>query len=109
MKFFIISILIFMPLVATAYQTNNADAVKIEKYLGQYSPYEMNFDASAYGKNDKLILKKLVQASEYLDTIFWLQSSKYGLALRDSLSKIKNDEQASRLLTLLNRNAGPYE
>ena len=66
-----------------------ADEKTIDGYIAQYAPYEMKFSASQYSKNDKLILKKLVQASEYLDTIFWMQTSKYGMKLRDSLMKEK--------------------
>jgi hypothetical protein len=86
-----------------------ADAALIDSYLAQYSPYTMSFVASTYSDNDKHILKKLIQAAEYLDTLYWVQTSKYGLHLRDSLAKITDKEHTSKLLTLLNRNAGPYE
>lgn len=81
----------------------------IDKYLAQYSPYEMKFDARKYSKNDKAILKKLVQAANYLDTIYLLQTSKYGMRLRDSLEHIGDSREAAKLLTLLKRNGGPYE
>ncbi|MBI1804636.1 MAG: hypothetical protein HY033_08680 [Ignavibacteriae bacterium] len=78
----------------------------IDKYLAQYSPYEMKFDASGFSDKEKTLLKKLLQASEYLDTIYWLQTSTYGMHLRDSL---ENSEQATKLLTLVKRNGGPFE
>ena len=81
----------------------------IDTYLAQYAPYEMKFDASKLGKNEKLILRKLIRASEYLDTIYWLQTSKYGMKIRDSLAALKNNEQAKKLLTLVLRNGGPFE
>ncbi|MCZ6776672.1 MAG: hypothetical protein O7D34_09475, partial [Ignavibacteria bacterium] len=82
---------------------------KIDQYLAQYAPYEMHFDASTFAATDKLILKKLVEAAAYIDTIFWLQTSKYGIPLRDSLENIKDDPYAQKLLTLVKRNAGPFE
>ncbi len=82
---------------------------KIQAYLSQYKPYPMDFDASGYDEKDKLILQKLVTAAQYLDTIYWLQNSKYGLHLRDSLVTIGGDSQTTDLLTLVNRNAGPFE
>ncbi|MBI1807258.1 MAG: hypothetical protein HYR76_09435 [Ignavibacteria bacterium] len=80
-----------------------------EKYLAQYSPYEMTFDASKYSVRDKTLLKKLVEASEYLDTVYWLQTSTYGKNLRDSLARLQGDEQTAKLRTLLERNGGPFE
>lgn len=81
----------------------------IEKYLAQYSPYEMTFDASQFSEKDKTILKKLVQASEYLDTIYWRQTSKYGMLLQDSLMHVANNPNVKKFLTLLKRNTGPFE
>ncbi|XOV93798.1 MAG: hypothetical protein ACFHWX_03610 [Bacteroidota bacterium] len=85
-----------------------ASPEKIKEYLSQYEPYEMTFDATVYSETEKQILQKLVTAAEYIDTIYWMQSSKYGLRLIDSLSKI-NDPRAKDLLTLVERNGGPYE
>jgi len=82
---------------------------KVDAYLAQYAPYEMAYDASHFTGNDKLILQKLVEAAGYLDTIYWLQTSKYGLALRDSLAQVKNDSIAEKLLVLMKRNTGPFE
>ena len=81
---------------------------EIKAYLKQYQPYEMTFDARNYNETDKQILKKLVTAAEYLDTAYWLQTSKYGLKLIDSLSQI-DDPYAQDLLTLVQRNGGPFE
>ena len=48
----------------------------LHDYLKQYQPYEMAFDASGYNETDKTILKKLVEAAKYVDTIYWQQTSK---------------------------------
>lgn len=82
---------------------------KIDHYLAQYVPYDMPYDASKMEEPDKTILKKLVRAAAYIDTIYWLQTSQYGIYLRDSLAQVKNDPYAEKLLTLVIRNAGPFE
>ncbi|NIR50095.1 hypothetical protein GWO43_16450 [candidate division KSB1 bacterium] len=87
----------------------DAQKAQIDEHLAQYAPYEMHYDASKLNETDKLILKKLVQAASYVDTIYWHQTSKYGLALRDSLQKVKDNPYAKKLLTLFKRNAGPFE
>lgn len=108
-KLTLLGLIFLIPSFSSAFQSPTASPPPIGKYLSQYSPYEMKFDASGYSANDKLLLKKLVEASEYLDTLFWLQSSKYGLRMRDSLTHHATDPQGKNILTLLNRNAGPFE
>ena len=87
----------------------NEQKARIDHYMSQYVPYEMPFDASKMKEPDKTILKKLVLAATYLDSIYWLQTSKYGIHLRDSLEQVKNDPYAKKLLALILRNAGPFE
>ncbi len=82
---------------------------EIDNYISQYVPYPMHYDASKMKEPDKTILKKLVLAAAYIDSIYWLQTSKYGIHLRDSLEQVKNDPYAQKLLTLILRNAGPFE
>ncbi len=86
-----------------------ADEATLDRYLAQYTPYDMSFDASAFPERDKQLLGKLVEAAHYLDTAYWMQTSVYGLRLRDSLSALPADPVRTKLLTLLNRNAGPYD
>lgn len=88
---------------------SEAQKSTIDIYLSHYAPYEMPFDASGMKEPDKTILRKMVQAAAYLDTIYWLQTSQYGMRLRDSLSQIRNDPYAQKLLTLVTRNGGPFE
>jgi len=90
-------------------KTVAASPEKVKEYLSQYEPYEMTFDARDYSDTDKTILKKLVTAAKYLDSAYWMQTSQRGLELIDSLSQIKNDPYAADLLTLVQRNGGPYE
>ena len=54
---------------------------EIDNYISQYVPYPMYYDASNMKEPDKTILKKLVLAAAYVDSIYWLQSSKYGIHL----------------------------
>lgn len=88
---------------------NEEQQAKIDHYIAQYVPYGMHFDASGMKEPDKTILKKMTQAAAYIDTIYWLQTSQYGMKLRDSLAAVKDDPYAKKLLTLVVRNAGPFE
>ncbi len=104
----IIFLLTFVLATACQQKQSEQDA-QIATYLSQYQPYEMHFDGSVYSDNDKAILKLLLKAADYIDTLHWVQTSKYGLHLRDSLEQIKGDKSAADLLTLVNRNCGPFE
>lgn len=81
----------------------------LDRYLARYAPYEMSFDASGLPAREKLLLKKLIGAARYLDTAYWMQTSPYGLGLRDSIAALPADPVRTKLLTLLNRNAGPFD
>src|SRR5713101_7892038 len=102
-------VLLSLALANPLFSQSTVDEKNVDRYLAQYAPYEMKFDAGQYSTNDKLILKKLIQASEYLDTIYWMQTSEFGMKLRDSLIMVKENPQAQKLLTLLVRNTGPFE
>lgn len=110
MKYFVFALVLFAA-GCTAKPPVLSDAQKstIDRYIAQYAPYDMTFDASGMKEPDKTILRKMVQAAAYLDTIYWLQTSHYGMHLRDSLSRVKDDPYAQKLLTLVTRNGGPFE
>lgn len=99
---------LFLLLFLTACQTQ-FEKTKLDEYLAQYQPYEMHFDASQYNDTDKTILRKLVKAAAYIDTVYWMQTSKYGLSLRRNLQAITDEPEAQKQLTLIKRNAGPFE
>lgn len=109
MKKYLLLLVVFALSCAKPSALSEKQITQIDAYLAQYAPYEMYYDASHFTGNDKVILQKLVEAARHLDTIYWLQTSKYGLALRDSLAAVKNDPIAEKLLTLVKRNGGPWE
>jgi hypothetical protein len=86
-----------------------APARTLDRYLSHYAPYEMSFDASALPAREKEMLRKLVGAAAYVDTLYRAQSSVEGLRFRDSLAALPADTLATKLLALLNRNGGPFE
>jgi len=109
MKLIPISLLI--SLIFVSCQRTNEPGVDhhLDKYLSQYAPYEMKFDASGFSDKEQQLLKKLISAANVLDTIYWMQTSKYGFTLLDSLQRLPEDETISKQKTLLRRNAGPFE
>jgi hypothetical protein len=86
-----------------------APAATLDRYLAGYAPYEMSFDASALPGKEKQMLRKLVEAAAYLDTAYRMQTSVYGLRLRDSLAALPPDTLRTKLLALIDRNGGPFE
>lgn len=86
-----------------------APEATLDRYLAQYAPYEMSFDARGMAPKERQLLRKLVEAARALDTAYWMQTSVEGLRLRDSLAALPPDPLREKLLTLLNRNAGPFD
>jgi len=82
--------------------------LRLDGYLKKYAPYSMHFDASQYDDTTKTILRKLVQAAQILDTLYWMQTSEVGLHLRDSLAG-QDNPFARKAWTLFQRNASPFE
>ncbi len=81
----------------------------LDQYLGQYAPYEMFFDASGLPEGEKNLLKKLVEASELINEVYLQQTSKAGVRYRDLLLSQPDDPRHEKALTLLRRNAMPYD
>ena len=106
---FIVIVILFAGCIEKRSPLTQKQKNTIDHYMAQYAPYEMPFDASTMKEPDKTILKKLTEAAAYLDTAYWMQTSQYGMHLRDSLMTVKDDPYAKKLLTLVVRNAGPFE
>lgn len=84
------------------------DEATLDKFLAQYAPYEMFYDASALPDDEKALLKKLVEASKLIDVAYRLQTSKSGIEMRARLKK-QDSPSAEKALTLLRRNGMPYD
>lgn len=62
----------------------------VQERLNRYATFTLTADLSQYSNNEKQMLSYLIDACQYIDEIFWLQS--YGN--KDSLfSKLKTDEE----------------
>jgi len=80
----------------------------IQQRLAKYAPTEIGCDEKLLGAEDKLVLKKLVQAAQAIDDIFWKQSYPPGPALRDRLEKSTLPEDKD-YLHFLKINFGPFD
>ena len=81
---------------------------EIMKRINEYAPIDLNVDISHLSEREKMLLKKLVEAGQIVDRIFWYQSSHDAIAVRDSLTKLNTDE-AREYLKFVNINYGPYD
>ena len=51
---------LLLPMLFTMLQSQTVPPEVIDKYLAQYSPYEMKFDASGFSEKEKSLLQKLL-------------------------------------------------
>jgi hypothetical protein len=81
---------------------------EIKAKLKQFERTEMWFDSSILSSNEQKVLKKMVEASKYMDEIFWRQSSHGAVALRRRLEASRSPSDRD-LLHYLKIHYGPYD
>src|SRR5690242_19318880 len=75
-----------------AFQT----ASDIDQRLARWQQVQMPFNSSVVSGRERQMVQKLVEASQYLDDIYWRQSDPDGLALYKS----SKDPKLRRLLVI---------
>ena len=70
-------------------------AEELAKRSEQFAPVDLGFDASLLGAEDRIVVRNLVQASEILNEIFWLQVWRGNLAYRGKLEEEGGDGLAA--------------
>lgn len=79
-------------------------AMKMERY----SPTQIDFDDSVLSDKDKMLVKKLVEASKIMDEIFLRQCYSKNLEIRDRLQN-STDPGDQELLHYFTINFGPFD
>jgi hypothetical protein len=79
-----------------------ASAHDLEARLKKFRRVEMPFDRSRLSARERRMVEKLVEASRYLEDIYWRQNDAEGLALYRSLAGSRKplDEMIRRLLVI---------
>ncbi len=74
----------------------------LDQRLAKFRPVKMPFDSAGLSAREKQLVEKLVEASHYLEDIYWRQSDPEGLALYRSLEGSRNptDEKLLRFLRI---------
>jgi len=77
-----------------------AVAPDLSQRLARFKRVQMSFHSTALTVREKQMVEKLVEASRYLENIYWRQSDPEGLMLYQSLASSKNpkDQQLRRYL-----------
>src|SRR5215813_10906264 len=68
----------------------------LDDRLAKWQPVKMSFDASGLNPRERQMIQKLVEASQYLDNIYWRQTDPEALALYKSTT----DPRLRRLLMI---------
>jgi hypothetical protein len=97
---------------ATATTTASADGPQIladvPQRAAQLPKTIIDYDHALLNDNERQVVAKLIEASKFIDEIYWLQVSEKNPALRDQLSKATSPlERAGYDYLLINR--GPWD
>jgi len=111
--FFLVIILLGLSTVSCSKKENlllirSNDPEFIKGKLAKYATVELTYNKKFLTPREQKILKKLVQAAQYMDPIFWQQSSPKGLWIKKQLEKSQNplDRYYLRFLKI---NYGPFD
>ena len=80
----------------------------IKEKLKQFELAEMWFDSLALSDNERKAMLKMIEASKCIDEIFWRQTSRNALELRQRLKRSKSPSDRD-LLHYLQIHYGPYD
>jgi len=86
----------------------NKDTDFIKSKLAKFTEVELTVDRSTLTDNQFEVIKHLVKAAEAVDEIFWNQSYRHSLAMKNELEK-SNDSIDQDYLHFLNINYGPFD
>jgi hypothetical protein len=76
----------------------------IKKRLKAYTPVDISIDLTSLSRNQKLIVKNLIDAGKLADDIFWRQSSHDALNIRNQYR-----DQPGPIRDYIEINYGPYD
>ncbi|MDT8324894.1 MAG: peptidase [Bacteroidota bacterium] len=82
------------------------DVVKQRRAM--YADTDIAVDLSHLSERQRALIAKLIEAGRLVDQVFWQQSSRDAVALRDSLAAA-GDSSAQAYLEYVNINYGPYD
>jgi len=80
----------------------------LDARLSRYKSIAMPFNPAGLSANEIKMVRKLAEASQYLDDIYWRQSDPAGLELYKSLAK-RRDARSKQLSHLLKINASRFD
>lgn len=86
--------------------TMSMDAVRAK--LSRFAPAELGPQPGTLSDAQMAVIRKIVEASERVDEVFWRQASEDGLALYRHWSARKDDDSAA-VTRLLRINYGPWD
>jgi hypothetical protein len=113
MRYFLISLaflsLIFMGCEKQTEQTEESKQMTmVEETIAKFAPTELNYDSSSLDERQKMVVKKLYEASKIMDDIFLEQVYSKNDQIKADLMK-QDTKQAKQELELFNIMFGPFD
>ncbi|MCW9066375.1 MAG: peptidase [Ignavibacteriaceae bacterium] len=113
MRYFLISLallsLIFMGCEKQTEQTEESKQMTmVEETIAKFAPTELNYDSSSLDERQKIVVKKLYEASKIMDEIFLEQVYSKNDQIKADLMK-QETKQAKQELELFNIMFGPFD
>ncbi|MDX9757910.1 MAG: peptidase [Bacteroidota bacterium] len=84
------------------------DIPSVAERVAMFADVDIAVDLSMLTEQERALVRKLVEAGRLVDEIFWLQSSRDAVAVRDSLAALPG-EAVKDVLAYVMINYGPYD
>ncbi len=79
----------------------------LDREIKKFAPVKLSFDKKLINEKQRIVLKKLIEATKVMDEIFLRQVYSKNIEIRKELKK-KKDELSKKELTLFNIYYGPF-
>lgn len=101
---------IILTILPSAYSiyAQSENMYMLKRKINQYAPIAIKYDSTLLSEKEKMVVKKLYQASKIMDDIFLEQVYSKNAEIKKELEKAKGDE-AKLTLEYFNINMGPFD
>ena len=108
MKLFLIALIAAVTLTACSNKQDSKEIEKMKEKIAQFAPTELKYDSTYLDKRQRIVVRKLVEASQIIDSIFLNQVYSKNMQIKNDLQNSTSEEDQLKL-KYFNIMFGPFD
>jgi Peptidase family M49 len=108
MKLFLIALIAAVTLTACSNKQDSKEIEKMKEKIAQFAPTELKYDSTYLDKRQRMVVRKLVEASQIIDSIFLNQVYSKNMQIKNDLQNSSSEEDQLKL-KYFNIMFGPFD